>query len=317
MAKKGEKIEYQFDPYRKEVMRALCLTKLSGRDFRVLLFILGQTDGYHRTEDKIKPAFFAERTGMAKSNVRVAISRLRALHMIVKHGQFYAVLPPNQWDKDAFIETQMRIDIDALLQDENTEKRIESDAVSPPSTDEKRIESDAPSASNPMRPELKSDALLASSKEHPLKNTLLKNGSTSDTTGGNKLKPKQQESGMFINWVSKRENVPITSPIKLVALARKALVATDGTLEDLQDWYVWVKDTDDFWGKKPPPMIISKVGDFLPMFIRDRKEGRLHDSRGNEPGAWRGDDSHRGDTLETTRERGWKVIESDSGETAD
>jgi len=315
MAKKGEKIDYQFDPYRKEVMKALCLTKLSGRDFRVLLFLLAQTDGYHRTEDKIKPGYFVERTGLDKSNVRVVIARLRKLNLIRKTGQFYEVLPPDKWDREVFIETQMRINIDALLPEETPEKRIESDAELPPPEEE--------SASNPMHqahqircaPRINSDADLASSKEHSLKNTLLKNGSTSDTTGTKKLKPKQQESGMFINWVSKRENVPITSPIKLVALARKALVATDGTLEDLQDWYVWVKENDDFWGKKPPPMIISKVGDFLPMFIRDRREGKLHDSRGSEPGAWRGDDSHRGDSLETTRERGWKVIESNSGET--
>lgn len=315
MAKKAPKINYQFDPYRKEVMRALCLTKLSGRDFRVLLFILGQTDGYHRTQDKIKPAFFTERTGLDKSNVRVVISRLRKLNMIVKSGQFYAVLPPDQWDKDIFVETQMRINIDALLQEITTENRIESDAELPPSGEEKRIESDAPTASNPMRQEIKSDAVLASSKEHSSKEHSLKNGSTSDTTGSSKVKPKQPEAGQFINWVSKYEKVPITSPNKLVALARQALVATDGTFEDLQDWYVWVKQTDDFWGKKPPPMIIAKVGDMFPTFLRDRKEGKLHDARGNGPGAWRESDSHRGDTLGTTRERGWKVTTSGPGET--
>ena len=329
MAKKGEKINYQFDPYRKEVMKALCLTKLSGRDFRVLLFILGQTDGYHRTEDKIKPVFFAERTGLDKSNIRVTLARLRKLNMIVKHGHFYAVLPPDQWDKEVFVETQMRIDIDALLAEVTGEKRIdidallaevtgekriESDAELPPSGEEKRIKSDAPTASNPMHQELKSDAVLASSKEHPSKEHLLKNGSTSDNTGKSKVKPKQPEAGQFITWVSKHEKVPITSPNKLVALARAALVATDGTFEDLQDWYLWVKETDDFWGKKPPPMIIAKVGDMFPTFLRDRKEGRLHDARGNKPGAWRGADPHRGDTLETSRERGWKVTKSGPGE---
>jgi len=317
MAKKAEKINYQFDPYRKDVMKALCLTKLSGRDFRVLLFILGQTDGYHRSEDKIREAFFAERTGLDKSNVRVTIARLRKLNMIVKHGYFYAVLPPDQWDKGVFVETQMRIDIDALLAEIDTEKRIESDAEPPPEGEEKRIKSDAPSASNPMHQELKSDAVLVSSKEHLSKEHLLKNGSTSGITGSSKVKPKQPEAGQFINWVSKYEKVPITAPNKLVALVRQALVATDGTFEDLQDWYVWVKQTDDFWGKKPPPMIIAKVGDMLPTFLRDRKEGRLHDARGDEPGAWRGADPHRGDTLETSRKRAWKVTKSGPGEAND
>jgi len=310
MAKQGEKIPYQFDPYRKEVMRALCLTKLSGRDFRVLLFVLGQTDGYHRTEDKIKPAFFEERTGLDKSNVRVVIARLRKLNIITKHGSFYEVLPPAQWDKGIFVETKMCIDIDALLKEIEAENRIKSDAEIPLTTDGNRINSDAPTASIPMRPEVKSDAVLASSKEHSSKEHSLKNGSTSDITGGNRLKPKQQEAGMFVTWVSKQENVPITSPDKYVALTRRALVATDGTLVDLQDWYVWLKDTDDFWGKKPPPMIIAKVGDFLPTFIRDRREGKLHDSAGREPGAWRGTETDKRDTLETSRERGWNVRRS-------
>ena len=298
-------------------MEALPLTKLSGRDFRVLLFILGQTDGYHRTEDKIKPAFFVERTGLDKSNIRVTVARLRKLHVIAKSGQFYEVLPPDKWDKEIFIETQMRINIDALSTEETSEERIESDAVLSPAGEEKRINSDAPSASIPMHPELKSDALLVSSKEHSSKEHPLKNGSTSDTTGSSKVKPKQPEAGQFISWVSKYEKVPITAPNKLVALVRQALVATDGTFEDLQDWYVWVKQTDDFWGKKPLPMIIAKVGDMFPTFLRDRREGRLHDAGGREPGAWRGADPHREDTLGTSRERGWKVTKSGPGEADD
>jgi len=153
---KGEKIKYRFNALRRDVMKALCLTKLSGRDFRILLFILGQTDGYHRSQDKIKPAFFVERTGLDKSNIRVTIARLRKLHMIVKSGSFYTVLPPDQWDKGIFIETQMCINIDAEL---------------PPSGEEKRIKSDAFGASNPMRPELKSDAVLAS----PIENSSIEN----------------------------------------------------------------------------------------------------------------------------------------------
>ena len=177
---KESKIPYDFNAYRREVMKALCLTKLSGRDFRVLLLILGQTDGYHRSQDKIKPAFFVERTGLDKSNIRVTIARLRKLNMIDKVGLFYEVLPPNQWDKEIFVETQMRINIDALLPEETAEKRIESDAETgppgepkriksdaelPPSGEEKRIESDAETGPPGEPKRIKSDAELPPSGE--------------------------------------------------------------------------------------------------------------------------------------------------------
>ncbi len=174
----GTKIPYEFNAYRREVMTALCLTKLSGRDFRVLLFILGQTDGYHRPEDKIKPLFFVERTGLDKSNIRVTIARLRKLHIIAKSSSFYTVLPPDQWDKDIFVETQMRIDIDAVLPEAAEEKRIESDAELPPAK-ENRIESDALSASKLMRPEIGIDAHLGSSIENlSIENLSIENSPT-------------------------------------------------------------------------------------------------------------------------------------------
>ena len=122
------KIEYEFDPYRRKVMRALCLTKLSGTDFRVLLFLLGQTDGYHRTQDDIKPAFFVERTGMDKGNIRRSIARLRKWHMITKNRRIYEVLSPDQWDKGVFVETKNRINLEAVLE-EDAEKRINLEAV--------------------------------------------------------------------------------------------------------------------------------------------------------------------------------------------
>ena len=148
-------------------MTAVCLTKLSGRDFRVLIFILGQTDGYHRAEDKIKPTFFSERTGLDKSNIRVTIARLRKLNMIAKNGHFYAVLPPGQWDKAIFVESQMRINIDALLQEIETKKRIESNAEPVLPSEQNRIGIDAPTASILMRQELGIDAVLASTIENP------------------------------------------------------------------------------------------------------------------------------------------------------
>ncbi len=154
-----KKIAYEFNPYRRELMKALCLTKLSGADFRVLLFLLGQTDGYRRTQDKIRPVFFVERTGMDKGNIRRTISRLRKWHMITKHGQFYEVLPPDQWDKEVFVETPTRFNLEALLAEETTGFRFKSEA---------------PTASNLKRQEVQIEAVLACSKENLSKENLSK-----------------------------------------------------------------------------------------------------------------------------------------------
>jgi len=172
----SSKIEYEFDPYRRKVMRALCLTKLSGTDFRVLLFLLGQTDGYHRTQDDIKPAFFVECTGVDKGNIRRSIARLRKWHMITKNRRIYEVLPPDQWDKDVFVETKTRLNLEAVLAEEDTGKRINLEAETLPSTDQNRFNLEAPSASDLKRSEVKIEAVLASPKEHYLKNTTKEEG---------------------------------------------------------------------------------------------------------------------------------------------
>ncbi|MBA7575903.1 hypothetical protein ES708_17739 [subsurface metagenome] len=155
---KGKNIPFDFNSLRRPVMTALPLTKLSGRDFRIIILILNQTDAYQRLEDKIKPAFFVERTGLDKSNTRVAIARLRNWKMIVKSGLSYSVLPPDQWDKAVFWDKA-----DFAEQ----EKRIKSNALLELEPGPNRIKSDAPTASNPMHPELKIDALLGTPIENP------------------------------------------------------------------------------------------------------------------------------------------------------
>lgn len=179
MAKRNGKIGYAFDPYRREVIRALCQTKLSGADFRVLLTILGQTDGYHRSEDKIKPDLFQERTGLDKANIRRTISRLRSWGIISRTSFYFTVNTPDSWKQEVFLETQNRFNFDTVLGEQHDEKRIKSDTLSVNEDDENRIKSDTPTASNLIRSEDKIDTVLASSKEHYLKNTTKESTSSS------------------------------------------------------------------------------------------------------------------------------------------
>lgn len=291
-----EPISYQFNAYRQDVMRALCRTKLAGREFRVLLFILGQTDGWHRSQDKIEYSYFTQCTGISLESIRPVVMSLRQKHMIAKKGRYYRVLPPKQWDQDIFVETQKRFQFETFTYEELA--AIYNEGVT--KWDKiikvfiKRFESETGNVSNQEHPRFESEtfpeAKSASAKEHSSKEHYKEHYSGGGATTGEgenpkkekkakALKPKQEEAGMFVRWIGKHENVAITAPNKLVALARAALVATDGSLEDAQAWYVWVKKNDYFWGKKAPPEIAAKIGDLLPVFLRDRKEGNLNGRR--------------------------------------
>ncbi|MBA7704170.1 hypothetical protein ES703_112971 [subsurface metagenome] len=311
---KESKIPYDFNAYRREVMKALCLTKLSGRDFRVLLLILGQTDGYHRSQDKIKPAFFVERTGLDKSNIRVTIARLRKLNMIDKSGLFYEVLPPNQWDKEIFVETQMRINIDALLPAEPPEKRIESDAVLPPAGEEKRIESDAvlppagepkriksdaPTASIPMRQELKSDALLASSIENPsIENLTIENSSTKVEEGKSpdslaaqtpaaKYLFEKTSRKRWKNLVQKEEFEKVEAQVG------------EARMKGAIDW-----------------ALLSGISNIKSILTAAKKGGR-RDTAGREQPPGRGSGAHREGAGEGDKFSGFRAIKSGPGEPDD
>lgn len=100
-------IQYSFVPNHTATIEALCRSKLSGRDFRVVLFIMRQTDGYLRNEDQISPGFFEQRTGISKSNISHVLARLikfKIIVMIGGHPPIYSVTPPDQWDKSLFVK---------------------------------------------------------------------------------------------------------------------------------------------------------------------------------------------------------------------
>jgi phage replication O-like protein O len=98
-------IPYSFVPNHTATIEALARSKLSGRQFRVVLFIMRQTDGYLRNEDRIRPDYFARNTGIGKDHVPHILSSLKKLNIItVKPGTppFYSVNPPDQWSPTVF-----------------------------------------------------------------------------------------------------------------------------------------------------------------------------------------------------------------------
>jgi len=98
-------IGYSFVPNHTATMEALARVKLSGREFRIVLFIMRQTNGYLREEDQISPAFFELKTGIGKDHIPHVLARLQKLGIVtVIPGRppTYSVNPPQRWKPEVF-----------------------------------------------------------------------------------------------------------------------------------------------------------------------------------------------------------------------
>ena len=99
-------IPYSFVPNHTPTIEALSRSRLSSREFRLILFIMRQTDGYLREEDPISPSFFHTKTGIDKSNLSHALKRIHKLNIItITPGQppTYSVNPPDTWNHSVFV----------------------------------------------------------------------------------------------------------------------------------------------------------------------------------------------------------------------
>ena len=101
-------IPYSFCPNHTSTIEALARSKLSGREFRIVLLILRQTDGYLRNEDQLSPTFISAKTGISKLNISHATARLKELGIIIiTPGKIktYSVNPPHLWSEKAFVKS--------------------------------------------------------------------------------------------------------------------------------------------------------------------------------------------------------------------
>lgn len=97
-----ESINYSFVPNHHETMQALARARLSGREFRLVILILNQTDGYLREQDTILPTFFQERTGISRAHLSNALARLRQWNIITQQKHTFKVNFPLHWAPEAF-----------------------------------------------------------------------------------------------------------------------------------------------------------------------------------------------------------------------
>ena len=108
MKRTVDSINYSFVPNHTVTMEALSIARLSGREFRIVLFIMRQTNGYLREEDQISPDYFARKTGIDKPNLSHSLARLIKLNIVRRAAgtspPTYSVTHPSYWDRSIFVK---------------------------------------------------------------------------------------------------------------------------------------------------------------------------------------------------------------------
>ena len=144
-------IPYTFCPNHTATIEALATARLSGREFRVVLLIMRQTDGYLREEDRISPGFFARKTGIGHRNTSRVLARLNKLGIVaITPGKppAYSVNRPDRWNNDIFEGGRVESDADSAAKTgtivtENDANARRKRGPSLPKTTRTRVENDA------------------------------------------------------------------------------------------------------------------------------------------------------------------------------
>jgi phage replication O-like protein O len=312
-----EKIQYSFVPNHRETMQALARAKFNNQEFRVVIALLNQTNGYLRQEDELSSAFWQALTFMSRQHVHTTLNKLVSLGVIAKNEHRYKVNHPNAWSPEVFKPQRLArrsISIARSLLSKERQRHdyrwLDTILLKASST---RDDLKLPKSSPELKASLTRDDSINKTKVSPTRDDLTKTvpnqgRSASPTRDDLKLpkeslkrkhtkespvapsrsregmptkeiKPFQKEAGAFLDWVSSQERIKFANRAKLMGLIRGTLIATEASLGDLQEWYHWVKENDSYWGAREPPVIISKAQEKFPTWLRDRKEGRLHEQK--------------------------------------
>ena len=186
-----EKIQYSFVPNHRDTMEALVLAKLSGREFRVVIAIMNETDGRLREENAISPAYWEKVTGVDSSNIRRLLASLKGFGIVTSRREgrqvLYRVQPPSLWDKS--------VKNDALKKRQKVRRKrrakcVENDALLPENPRSERVENDADSEA----------------KQSPLNNSLLEYTPPSSPSSKKCVPAPSQKKGKISS--SKKRKTP-------------------------------------------------------------------------------------------------------------
>lgn len=101
-----ENIQYSFIPNRRETMLALARAKFTSQEWRVIIALLNQTDGYRREHDEISSRFWQAITFMSREVIARTLNGLLERGIMGKENKegaiFYRLNHPNDWPLEAF-----------------------------------------------------------------------------------------------------------------------------------------------------------------------------------------------------------------------
>lgn len=80
------RVQSGFTQVPNSILEALCKVNLSKYEWRVLLFILRKTYGYHKQSDRIPLSQFSEGTSLDRRHVHRALKGLLSKRMVIREG---------------------------------------------------------------------------------------------------------------------------------------------------------------------------------------------------------------------------------------
>jgi phage replication O-like protein O len=98
----AESIQYTFVPNRRETMQALAMANFTNQEFRIIIALMNQTNGYLREEDTIASTFWQALTFMSRPSVFKTLRRLIEKGVIAKSDGAYRLRSPNEWPPSVF-----------------------------------------------------------------------------------------------------------------------------------------------------------------------------------------------------------------------
>lgn len=127
------------------LLEALCKVNLSKYEWRVLLFVLRKTHGYHKSSDVIPLSQFSGGTGLDRRHVHRALKSLWVKGMIVKTGRengiAYAIQPECRRWRLSPVETTVETKEDqAVTSSDGKASPVEMTNPSPPEAPSKEKE---------------------------------------------------------------------------------------------------------------------------------------------------------------------------------
>lgn len=127
------------------ILEALCKVNLSKYEWRVLLFILRKTYGYHKQSDRIPLSQFSQGTGLDRRHVHRALKSLWVKGMIIKTGRGNGIAYAIQLDSTKWRLSPVQMTVEAkenqgVTSGDDNVSPVETANLSPPAAPSKEKE---------------------------------------------------------------------------------------------------------------------------------------------------------------------------------